>query len=90
MTSSELELPLDWGPEGEPIFQDPSAQALRRVAVIDVGSNSVRLVVFDGAARSPAYFFNEKLMCGLGAGLSETGILNPQGRERAKIGRAHV
>lgn len=83
MTSSELELPLDWGPEGEPIFQDPSAQALRRVAVIDVGSNSVRLVVFDGAARSPAYFFNEKLMCGLGAGLSETGILNPQGRERA-------
>jgi exopolyphosphatase/guanosine-5'-triphosphate,3'-diphosphate pyrophosphatase len=36
--------------------------------VIDIGSNSVRMVVFDGAARSPAYFFNEKILCGLGAG----------------------
>jgi exopolyphosphatase/guanosine-5'-triphosphate,3'-diphosphate pyrophosphatase len=41
------------------------------------------MVVFDGAARSPAYFFNEKLMCGLGAGLGETGHLNPEGRARA-------
>jgi exopolyphosphatase/guanosine-5'-triphosphate,3'-diphosphate pyrophosphatase len=38
------------------------------VGVIDIGSNSVRMVVFDGAARSPAYFFNEKILCGLGAG----------------------
>ena len=83
MNRPEQELPLDWGPEGEPIFQDPEAQALRRVAVIDVGSNSVRLVVFDGAARSPAYFFNEKLMCALGAGLADTGHLNPEGRKRA-------
>jgi exopolyphosphatase/guanosine-5'-triphosphate,3'-diphosphate pyrophosphatase len=43
------------------------------VGVIDIGSNSVRMVVFDGAARSPAYFFNEKILCGLGAGFSETG-----------------
>jgi exopolyphosphatase/guanosine-5'-triphosphate,3'-diphosphate pyrophosphatase len=41
------------------------------------------LVVFDGAARSPAYFYNEKIMCALGAGVSETGRLNPQGRVRA-------
>ncbi len=73
----------DWGPFGRPIFQDPSARALSRVGVVDVGSNSVRLVVFDGAARSPAYFYNEKILCGLGIGLSETGILNPQGRARA-------
>jgi len=39
--------------------------------------------VFDGAARSPAYFYNEKIMCGLGAGLSVTGRLNPEGRKRA-------
>jgi exopolyphosphatase/guanosine-5'-triphosphate,3'-diphosphate pyrophosphatase len=51
--------------------------------VVDIGSNSVRLVVFDGAARSPAYFFNEKVMCALGAGLAETGALNPDGRLRA-------
>ncbi|WP_425092046.1 Ppx/GppA family phosphatase [Tropicimonas sp. S265A] len=73
----------DWGPFGRPLFEDPSARALRRVGVIDVGSNSVRMVVFDGAARSPAYFYNEKVMAGLGAGLSQTGHLNPEGRVRA-------
>lgn len=73
----------DWGPFGRPLFEDPSARALSRVGVVDVGSNSVRMVVFDGAARSPAYFFNEKIMCGLGQGLAETGRLNPRGRERA-------
>lgn len=56
---------------------------LRRVGVVDIGSNSVRLVVFDGAARSPAYFYNEKIMCGLGRDLQSTGKLHPDGRERA-------
>ncbi len=73
----------DHGPFGKPLFDDPSARALSRVGVVDVGSNSVRMVVFDGAARSPAYFYNEKIMCGLGKGLAETGRLNPQGRARA-------
>ena len=58
-------------------------ERLRRIGVIDVGSNSVRLVVFDGAARSPAYFYNEKVLCGLGVGLGETGRLNETGRRRA-------
>ena len=74
---------IDWGPFGRPLFEDPAAQALARVGVVDVGSNSVRLVVFDGAARSPAYFYNEKIMCALGAGMSQTGHLNPEGRKRA-------
>lgn len=73
----------DWGPFGRPLFTDPEARALSRVGVVDVGSNSVRLVVFDGAARSPAYFYNEKILCGLGAGLAETGRLNPEGKIRA-------
>ena len=73
----------DWGPFGRPLFDDPSARALSRVGVLDVGSNSVRMVVFDGAARSPAYFFNEKVMAGLGLGLAATGRLNPEGKERA-------
>jgi exopolyphosphatase/guanosine-5'-triphosphate,3'-diphosphate pyrophosphatase len=78
----ETDIP-DWGPFGRPLFDDPGTRALSRVGVVDVGSNSVRMVVFDGAARSPAYFYNEKVMCELGAGLSETGHLNPRGRERA-------
>ncbi|MBN2760433.1 MAG: Ppx/GppA family phosphatase [Rhodobacteraceae bacterium] len=68
----------------EPLFHDPGARDLKQVGVIDVGSNSVRLVVFDGAARSPAYFFNEKVLCGLGRGFVESGRLSPEGRERAR------
>ncbi|CUH85884.1 Ppx/GppA family phosphatase [Thalassovita mediterranea] len=81
--SNQGDVGEDWGPFGRPLFNDPSSRALSRVGVIDVGSNSVRMVVFDGAARSPAYFYNEKIMCALGAGLAETGKLNPEGRKRA-------
>jgi exopolyphosphatase / guanosine-5'-triphosphate,3'-diphosphate pyrophosphatase len=73
----------DVGLFGKPLFEDPSARALSRVGVVDVGSNSVRMVVFDGAARSPAYFYNEKIMAGLGQNLAETGLLNPRGKDRA-------
>lgn len=65
-----------------PLLDDPTARSLRRVGVIDVGSNSIRIVIFDGAARSPAYFYNEKVMAGLGQGLAATGRLNPVGVER--------
>jgi len=68
---------------GQSLFDDESVRALDRVGVIDVGSNSVRMVVFDGAARSPAYFFNEKILCGLGRDLAQTGRLHPEGRARA-------
>ena len=70
---------------GLPRAHIAAKRRLERLAVVDVGSNSVRLVVFDGAARSPAYFYNEKILCGLGAGVSETGRLNPEGRARAFV-----
>ena len=78
-----MEFGQEGGFFGRPIFKDPEAHALARVGVIDIGSNSVRMVVFDGAARSPAYFYNEKVMCGLGRGLARSGTLHPEGRERA-------
>ncbi|MCY4153121.1 MAG: Ppx/GppA family phosphatase [Aestuariivita sp.] len=83
MTKASDQTQPDWSPFGKPLFDDPSVRRLARVGVVDVGSNSVRLVVFNGAARSPAYFFNEKIMCALGEGLAETGILNQEGRVRA-------
>ena len=46
-----------------------------RTAVIDIGSNSIRLVVFDGRGRLPAFLFNEKVMVGLGARRDENGAL---------------
>ncbi|MEP5153865.1 Ppx/GppA family phosphatase [Planktotalea sp.] len=77
------DLDASFGPFGRPLFNDPSVRKLSRVGVVDIGSNSVRMVIFDGAARSPNYFYNEKVMCALGAGISDTGRLNPKGRVRA-------
>lgn len=48
-----------------------------RVAVIDIGSNSLRLVVFDKRSRCPVPVFNEKAQPGLGKGLERHGHLNP-------------
>jgi exopolyphosphatase/guanosine-5'-triphosphate,3'-diphosphate pyrophosphatase len=53
------------------------------VAIIDIGSNSVRLVVYSGARRSPSIIFNEKVMAGLGRDLAETGALGEPARARA-------
>ena len=47
------------------------------VAVIDIGSNSVRLVVYEGLTRSPTPIFNEKTLCGLGREVQSTGLLAP-------------
>ena len=44
-------------------------------AIIDIGSNSVRLVVYQGLSRIPATLFNEKVMAGLGRGLAANGRL---------------
>ncbi|HKF70940.1 MAG TPA: Ppx/GppA family phosphatase [Stellaceae bacterium] len=54
-----------------------------RVGVIDIGSNSVRLVVYDALSRAPVPLLNEKVLCGLGRGLGETGRLNQEGVESA-------
>src|SRR5579871_1686515 len=49
------------------------------IAIIDIGSNSIRLVVYDGRTRAPVPLFNEKAVCGLGIGLQQTGRLNADG-----------
>lgn len=57
--------------------------ALDPVAVVDIGSNSVRLVAYEGLTRTPTPIFNDKAMCGLGRGVLTTGKLNEEGVERA-------
>ena len=54
-----------------------------RIAVIDIGSNSIRLVVFDALRRVPSPVFNEKVICGLGRGLNSSGRLSKDGVEQA-------
>ena len=45
------------------------------VAIVDIGSNSVRLVAYEGLTRAPTPTFNEKALCGLGRGVATTGLL---------------
>lgn len=63
--------------------QVPAEKTAGRMAVIDIGSNTVRLVVYDTPNRLPIPIFNEKSPCQLGAGLASTGLLNPEGVESA-------
>ncbi|MBV8889899.1 MAG: Ppx/GppA family phosphatase [Alphaproteobacteria bacterium] len=55
----------------------------RRIAVIDVGSNSLRLVVFERLGGTLLPLLNEKVMCGLGRGIAASGRLNPEGKALA-------
>jgi exopolyphosphatase / guanosine-5'-triphosphate,3'-diphosphate pyrophosphatase len=74
------------------------------VAVIDIGSNSVRLVVYESMTRSLVSIFNEKTLCGLGREVQSTGLLAPDAVAKAltslrrfralcrvmKVGRVHA
>ncbi|MBN8807378.1 MAG: Ppx/GppA family phosphatase [Sphingomonas sp.] len=63
------------------LFSKPRSEAAiaePRTAIIDIGSNSIRLVVYQGPARLPATLFNEKVMAGLGKGLAESGRLSDE------------
>lgn len=53
------------------------------IAIVDIGSNSVRLVVYSGAPRVPTPIFNEKVLAGLGAALADTGELSAKSQEKA-------
>ena len=69
------------------MMRDPSAQGrfheLEPIGVIDIGSNSVRLVVYEGAVRAPFPIYNEKILCGLGRSMQSDGRLEPDSVERA-------
>ncbi len=58
-------------------------QDRRPLSVIDIGSNSIRLVVYEGIARSPTVLFNEKMLAGLGRGIVSTGKLDPEAVTRS-------
>jgi exopolyphosphatase/guanosine-5'-triphosphate,3'-diphosphate pyrophosphatase len=53
------------------------------IAVIDIGSNSVRLVAYEGLSRSPTPIFNEKVLAGLGREVQSTGLLAADSIEKA-------
>src|SRR5215813_1531102 len=55
------------------------------VGVIDIGSNSVRLVVYEGLTRSPTPIFNEKVLAGLGREVQTKGLLAADAVEKALL-----
>ncbi len=55
----------------------------RPVAIIDIGSNSVRLVTYEGMARALTPIYNEKVLCGLGRHVATTGKLDEDAVDRA-------
>lgn len=72
-------------------FRKNRAEALGgdpRTGIIDIGSNSIRLVVYQGPARLPAILFNEKVMAGLGRGLGTTGAIEPGALKVARLALA--
>ncbi|RYE10212.1 MAG: Ppx/GppA family phosphatase [Hyphomicrobiales bacterium] len=71
-----------WGLESDPTAQG-RIQGARPVAVLDIGSNSVRLVVYERLARSLTPLYNEKSSCALGRGLAQTGRLAYENVDRA-------
>jgi exopolyphosphatase/guanosine-5'-triphosphate,3'-diphosphate pyrophosphatase len=64
-----------------------SAMPLRR-AIIDIGSNTVRMVVYGGPPRAPAILHNEKVTARLGKGVGETGKLSQKAMAAALAGLA--
>lgn len=53
-------------------------------AIIDIGSNSIRLVVYRGLHRTPSLIFNEKVMAGLGRGVAANGHIDEEGMKLAE------
>lgn len=92
-----------WGADADPTAQG-RIQGARPVAVLDIGSNSVRLVVYERHARSLTALYNEKSACSLGRGLAQTGRIAYENIDRAltaiqrfalvcrlmKVGTTHV
>ncbi len=74
---------LDKARKSRPRKEKPSKDSARRPwrAVVDIGSNSVRLVVFDVSQRIPQPVFNEKVLCGLGRGVGRDGQLEDDSME---------
>jgi exopolyphosphatase / guanosine-5'-triphosphate,3'-diphosphate pyrophosphatase len=75
------------GPDAERIIEIDTRRILERdqthFGVIDIGSNSIRLVVYDTLSRSPFPRFNEKSFCALGAGLDASGNFTDEAIGRA-------
>ena len=52
-------------------------------AIIDIGSNTVRLVIYGGPPRAPVVLHNEKVTARLGKAVAERGVLSDKAQQAA-------
>lgn len=71
-----------WGQDADPTAQG-RIKGAAPVAVLDIGSNSVRLVVYERHARALTPLYNEKSASMLGRGLAATGRIADENMDRA-------
>src|SRR3978361_359461 len=64
--------------------RDIQGLGMSRRAVVDLGSNSVRLVIFEGEARNPVQIFNEKAVLRLAKGMPRTGQLDSSAKQQTE------
>ncbi len=72
----------DADPPHRPLDLGVADERKPHYGIVDIGSNSVRLVVYDQLGRAPLPRFNEKSLCRLGEGLAETGVIRPENFRR--------
>ena len=75
MSSSANQSPMTVAERLSHLAYQDAVPPTARIAVIDIGSNSVRLVIYGKNGAYPAPLFDERSNCRLGAGLDETGML---------------
>jgi exopolyphosphatase/guanosine-5'-triphosphate,3'-diphosphate pyrophosphatase len=75
MSSAANQSPMTVAERLSHIAYQDAVPPTARIAVIDIGSNSVRLVIYGKNGAYPAPLFDERSNCRLGAGLDETGML---------------
>src|SRR6516225_9108110 len=83
VTAPSLPSPAPRGRVGRGIAAQGRIDNGPPIAVIDIGSNSVRLVVYEGLTRSLTPIFNEKVLAGLGREVLSTGLLATDAVEKA-------
>src|ERR1700742_4139842 len=69
-----------WQPKGQ-VSSSPKARG--PVAIVDIGSNSVRLVVYEAQSRVAGTLQNEKSICAIGRDMVTSGRLHAEGCKEA-------
>jgi len=85
MGTKRLSGSADGRPEARPLDLDgglAGAAGEPHYAIVDIGSNSVRMVVYDRLGRAPLPRYVEKSLCRLGDGLAETEAISQDGFRR--------